>query len=93
MMPWSRKWQPTPVFLPGESQGQRSLEGYSPWDCKESGMTEQLKTHTSMAAPGRKGITSKRAEARRSLVCWQQGQGAGMGTCWSQWENFFSAEE
>jgi len=29
-IPWSRKWQPTPVFLPGESHGQRSLEGYSP---------------------------------------------------------------
>ena len=28
--PWTRKWQPTPVFLPGESQGQRSLVGYSP---------------------------------------------------------------
>jgi len=33
---------PTPVFLPGESHGQRSLIGYSPWGCKESGMTEQL---------------------------------------------------
>ena len=30
-IPWSRKWQPTPVFLPGESLGQRSLTGYSPW--------------------------------------------------------------
>ena len=30
-IPWSRKWQPTPVFLPGESPGQRSLAGYSPW--------------------------------------------------------------
>ena len=30
-IPWRRKWQPTPVFLPGESQGQRNLEGYSPW--------------------------------------------------------------
>ena len=29
---WSRKWQPTPVFLPGESHGQRCLVGYSPWD-------------------------------------------------------------
>ena len=29
-IPWGRKWQPTPVFLPGESHGQRSLEGYSP---------------------------------------------------------------
>ena len=28
---WSREWQPTPVFSPGESHGQRSLEGYSPW--------------------------------------------------------------
>ena len=35
-----RTWQPTAVFLPGESHGQRSLAGYSPWDCKESDMTE-----------------------------------------------------
>ena len=34
--------QPTPVFLPGESQGQRSLVGYSPQDCKESNTTGQL---------------------------------------------------
>ena len=33
---WSRKWQATPVFLPGESCGQRSLAGYSPWGRKES---------------------------------------------------------
>ena len=30
-IPWRRKWQPTPVLLPGESHGQRSLAGYSPW--------------------------------------------------------------
>ena len=29
--PWRRKWQPTPVFLPGKSHGQRSLAGYHPW--------------------------------------------------------------
>ena len=34
------KWQPTPVFLPGEAHGQRSLVGYSPWAHKESDMTE-----------------------------------------------------
>ena len=34
----------TPVFLPRESHGQRSLAGYSPWGCKESDMTEQLST-------------------------------------------------
>ena len=37
---WRRKWQPTPVFLFGESHGQRSLAGYSPWGCKESDTTE-----------------------------------------------------
>ena len=30
-IPWKRKWQPTPIFLPGKSHGQRSLAGYSPW--------------------------------------------------------------
>ena len=39
-IPWRRKWQPTPVFLPGESYGQRSLVGYSPWGCREKDMTE-----------------------------------------------------
>ena len=33
--PWRRKWQPTPVFWPGKSQGQRNLVGYSPWGRKE----------------------------------------------------------
>ena len=41
-----RKWQPTPVFLPGKSHGQRNLVGYSPWGCKESDMTEQLHSLT-----------------------------------------------
>ena len=35
-------WQPTPVFLPGESHGQRSLLGYSPWGCIESDTIERL---------------------------------------------------
>ena len=37
---WRREWQPTPVFLPGESHGQRSLAGYSPGGCKELDVTE-----------------------------------------------------
>ena len=41
-IPWRRKWQPTPVFLPGEFHGQRGLVGYSPWGHKESDMTEWL---------------------------------------------------
>ena len=44
--PWRRKWQPTPVFLPGESHGQRSLVGYSPWGCRELDMTERLSRQT-----------------------------------------------
>ena len=36
--------QPTPVFLPGKSHGQKSLTSYSPWDHKESDMTERLST-------------------------------------------------
>ena len=39
---WRRKWQSTPVFLPGKFQGQRSLVGYSPWGCKELDTTEGL---------------------------------------------------
>ena len=38
---WSRKWQPTPVFMPEKSHGQRSLAGYSPWHHKELDTTEQ----------------------------------------------------
>ena len=36
-IPWRRKWQPTPVFLPGKSHGQRSLVAYSRWDHKRAG--------------------------------------------------------
>ena len=36
-IPWKRKWQPAPVFLPEKSNGQRSLAGYSPWDHKMVG--------------------------------------------------------
>ncbi|CAI9166511.1 unnamed protein product [Rangifer tarandus platyrhynchus] len=44
-IPWRRKWQPTPVFLPGKSHGQRSLVGYSPWGRKESDTTWRLKNN------------------------------------------------
>ena len=37
---WRRAWQPTPIFLPGESRGQNSLTGYSPQGCKVLDMTE-----------------------------------------------------
>ena len=41
-IPWRRKWQSTPVFLPGKSHGLRILVGYSPWGHKESDTAERL---------------------------------------------------
>ena len=41
-IPYRRKWQPIPLSLPGESHGQRSLVGYSPWGHKELNMTEVI---------------------------------------------------
>ena len=49
--PWRREWQPTPVFMPREYHGQRSLVGYSPWGHTESDTTEatqHTRTHTSL---------------------------------------------
>ena len=47
-IPWRRKWQPTPVFLPGKSHEQRSMVGYSPWGRKRvryNLLTEQQQMH------------------------------------------------
>jgi len=41
-IPWRKAWQPTLVFSPGESHGQRSVAGYNPWGHKESDMTEVI---------------------------------------------------
>ena len=43
-----RKWQPTPVFLPGKFHGQKSLAGYSPWGCKESDTTEHIHSNVTL---------------------------------------------
>ena len=51
-IPWRRKWQPTPVLLPGKSEEQRSLAGYSKWGHKESDTTEPLSMHTCMLKKG-----------------------------------------
>ena len=49
---WRRKWQPTPVFLPGESHGRRSLVGCSPWGHEESDTTEWHHFHFSLSCIG-----------------------------------------
>ena len=50
-IPWKRKWQPTPIFLPEKPHGQRSQAGYSPWGRKESDRTERLSTYACKVAP------------------------------------------
>ena len=66
--PWRRAWQLTPVILPGESHGQKSLAGYSPEDCKKTRL-KQLSTHahmnTSTAATDFDGGARKRGKSKR----------------------------
>ena len=57
-MPWRRKQEPTPIFLPGEFHGQRSLAGYSPWGCKDLDTTEWLLLTTGLAAAAAKSLQS-----------------------------------
>ena len=49
-IPWRRKWQPTPVFLPEKLHGPKSLGGYSPWSHRESDMTEQMSKFINLSA-------------------------------------------
>ena len=50
-IPWRRKWQPTPVLLPGKFYGQRGLVGYSLWGHKKWNSTERLRTHDCSGNP------------------------------------------
>ena len=61
-IPWRRKWQPTPVFWPEKSHGQRSLAGYSPWACKKSDMAEHGHSTSDTAISQRYKEASKRAQ-------------------------------
>ena len=73
-IPWSREWQPTSVFLPGESHGQKSLAGYSPWDRKESYTTEQLThththTHTHTSSCGNRQLVTVHRKVSTECEC------------------------
>ena len=59
-----RKWHPTPVLLPGEFQGLRSLVGYSPWGRKESDTTEQLRFHFHYYLGGKESTCQCRSHKR-----------------------------
>ena len=72
-IPQRRKWQPTSVFLPGKSHGQRSLVGCSPWGCKELDTTEQARTQLVVQwlrchAPCAGGLVSIPGHGTRSCV-------------------------
>ena len=66
-IPWRRKWQPTPVFLPGKLHGQRSLVGYSPWGCRELAILSactHTHTHTQHETPYRGADLIRRQDSR-----------------------------
>ena len=55
---WRRKWQPTRVFSPGNSHGQRSLEGYSPWGCKRVGHDLVTKQQPDWTNPSKRSLSA-----------------------------------
>ena len=65
-VPWRRKWQPTPVFLPGESHGQRSLENHSPKGCKEPDETKHVPIKKKKKKRGPK-VQDKEKDGMRGL--------------------------
>ena len=67
---WKRKWQSTLVFLLGESHGQRSLVGYSPWVHKELNMTEWLRTHSAKDPMGSVFRSSNHLAEQSRAVSW-----------------------
>ena len=68
-MPWRKKWQPSPVFLPGESHGQRSLVGYSPRGHKESDTTSKLHRHYHLALLWDLNILKRTVQTHRVVGC------------------------
>ena len=67
-MTWNRKWQPTPVFLPGKFYEHRSLAGYSQWGCIESDMTEHTHTQTLTIIYGGIGQTIFNANTEKGHI-------------------------
>ena len=68
-IPWRRAWQPTPVFLPGESHGQRNLAGYGPEGCKELDTTERLSSSSSCSFRVAFGRSAREARTGRVGLC------------------------
>ena len=90
---WRREWLPTPVFLPGKSHGQRSLEGYHPWCHKESDTTEQP---TLFCLPA--GAMINCADNTEARICvlslWRGSRDTEQTSCcWCGWHGDGHAQE
>ena len=89
--PWRREWQPTPLFLPGKSHGQRSLADFSWKGCKELDMTEQLTLDFSpQGAHSSTGDGGKDSDIKSTIdiihIIWyilHQYRGRNMSTTWT----------
>ena len=84
-IPWKRKWQPTPVFLPGKSYGQKSLVGYSPWGWKIVGQDLVAKLCPTLLQP-------RELQPTRLLCQWDfPGKNTGVG-CHFLFQEIFLAQ-
>ena len=86
---WRRQWQPSPVLLPGEYHGRRSLVGYSSWGCWELDMTERLRLHFSLSCLG-EGYGnplqySCLENPRDRGACWAPVYGVTQSRTWLTW--------
>ena len=71
-IPWRKKWQPPPVFLPGKPHGQRSLAGYSPWGCKRvrHDLAAKQQQKSSLSSRKELGIVQTNHKCSSSLCQW-----------------------
>ena len=82
---WRRVLQRTPIFLPEESHGQRSLEDYSPWGHKELDMTERYSMHPSLTNWSLNWIPQRRANGPRSIPSSHIQRPSNLGETRSHW--------
>ena len=88
-MHWGKKWHPTPVFLPAESQGWRSLVGCSPWGREDSDTTERLHFHFSLSCIGEGNGTPLQCfcleNPRNRGTWWAAFYGVAQSQTWLKW--------
>ena len=92
-MHWRGKWHPTPVFLPGESHGRRSLVGCSPWGGEESDTTERLHFHFSLSCIGEGNGNPLQCSCLENSRDREPGRLPSMGShrVWHDWSNLAAA--